>query len=298
MIGVPQRCVQGAPITVTFTPVDSNGEPSSTDPGTVTVGVVRADGTEVVAPATATTTVGASRTFVLTAAQTAVLDQLTVTWTASAATIGRTVVDVVGNVYATSADIRGTEKTTSDTERNPDDDLLRVRAEIEATVERACGHVLAFVPRFAVAQVDHRGGPSLRLPHYYVRGVRWVKYGSANGTLIDFTDHDLATTVLPDSAGMPTITGGLWPYGRLLVGYEHGMDAPPPDVKRAAIAAIRRGLNRSRSAIDARAMSHTMPSGEIQRFPTPGLGPWVTGIPEIDEVLAWYDKRYPTLAVA
>lgn len=30
----------------------------------------------------------------------------------------------------------------------------------------------------------------------------------------------------------------------------------------------------------------------------PGLGPWVTGIPEIDEVLAWYRTRYPVLAVA
>lgn len=298
MIATPIRAVTGAPVTVTYTSVDADGEPSVTDPGVVTVGVARADGIDVLPPGTATSGTGATRTVQLTAVHTAYLDQLVVTWTAGGLIIGRTVVDVVGNVYATSADVRTGEPSTGDTGRDSTADLLRVRAEVESMIDRACGHALSFVPRFAVAQVVHRGGPSLRLPHYYVRAVRWVKYGSADGTLVNFLDYNLASTVIPDDAGMPIITGGAWPLGRLLVGYEHGLDAPPPDVKRAAIAAIRRVLNRPRSGVDPRAMSYTAPTGETQRFPTPGLGPWVTGIPEIDEVLSWYRKAYPVLAVA
>lgn len=296
MIGTPLRCVQGAPITVTFTPVDADGEPSAGDPGIVTVGVVRADGTAVVDPGTATTTVGVTRTFTLTATHTANLDRLVVTWTA-AAVIGRTAVDIVGAVYLSTAEIRDLVPSLSNEQTNPAADLIRARHEVEGMVERACGHVLSFVPRFSVATVNHWGNASLRLPHYFVRRVRWLKYGSSDGTLLDFDPVALAL-VGADESGMVGINSGTWPTGRLLVGYEHGTDAPDAEMRRAAALAIRRQVNQSRSGVDPRAISHSIPGGEIQRFPTPGLGPWTTGVPEIDEVLAWWRSHYPALSVA
>jgi hypothetical protein len=54
MMQTPARVVQGAPITVTYQAVDADGEPSSTDPGTVTVSITRADGTSIVTGAATT----------------------------------------------------------------------------------------------------------------------------------------------------------------------------------------------------------------------------------------------------
>jgi hypothetical protein len=289
----PVRAVQGAPVTVTFTPVLSTGEPSSVDPGTVTVGAVRADGTAVVAPGTATTPVGVTRTYTLTAANTALLDQLTVTWTSSGVAVGTTTVDVVGNVFANLADIRGTAVMLADTVKYPDAALIRARTEVEAMFERAIGNVLSFVPRFDTATMWHRGQKMLRLPHYFLRQVRWARYwyDAASSTAVDPT---LLPFIRPNDAGLAILYDDTesWPVGRLEVGYEHGMDAPPPDVKRQAIAAVRRQANLAFSAVDPRAFSMTSPGGEIQRFPTPGLGPWVTGIPEIDEVIQSYRAQY------
>jgi hypothetical protein len=72
------------------------------------------------------------------------------------------------------------------------------------------------------------------------------------------------------------------------VGVEHGRDYPPDDLKRAAVTAIRHQASQGRSGLDARAMSFQPIDGGNVVLATPGLGPWVTGIPAVDEVL----KRY------
>jgi hypothetical protein len=293
VIATPIRAVAGAPVPVTYIPVDYAGEPSAVDPGTVTVGVARADGTVLVAAGAATVADGVTRTYTLTGTHTALLDRLTVTFTTTTG-VHTTTVDVVGGVYCSSSEVRDLERV-KDANSYPLADILRARAEVEDMFERACGHTLSFVPRFAIASVDHFGNESLHLPHYFLRLVRWVKY-VADGTLYDFDPLELGA-VAADPSGMATLVNGAWPYGRLLVGYEHGMDAPPADVKRAAASAVRRQMNMAKAATDPRAISFTGPGGEVQRFPTPGLGPWVTGVPEIDEVLAWYKDAYPSLAV-
>lgn len=288
------RCVAGAPITVSFLAFDADGEPSGADPGTVTVGVVNAEGDTVVSAGTATAGSGtAARTYTITAANTATLDQLTVTWTASGATVYSTLVDVVGGVYATVAEIRGVEDSLGSIPDDPTATIIRCRGEVEKIVERACGHVLAFVPRFATATVKHYRGEFV-LPHYNVRRVRWVRYTDSSGTSqeVDITGG------VRLAGGTACILAGVSTTLPLTVGYEHGFPAPPDDVKRAAIAAIRRQVNLAKSQIDSRAMSWQGPAGEFLRFPTPGLGPWVTGVPEIDEVLADYAKRYPVAGIA
>jgi RNase H-fold protein (predicted Holliday junction resolvase) len=289
----PVRAIQGAPVTVTFTSLDSTGEPSAVDPGTVTVGVTAADGSTVVAGGAATAGTGATRTYTLSATHTANLDRLTVTWTSSAVTIGTTVVDVVGAVYATTAEIRAAIPTLADEAANPTATLVQARLEVEAMFERAIGDVLSFVPRFDTATMWHRGQRMLQLPHFFLRRVRWARYWYDEA---DYTEVEptLLTGIQANEAGLALLYDDTesWPVGRLVVGYEHGMDGPPPDVKRQAIAAVRRQVHQARSAVDPRAVSQTMANGEVQRFPTPGLGPWVTGVPEVDEVIQWYKDAY------
>lgn len=293
MYATPVRAVIGAPVTVTFSPIDSNGELSSVDPGTVTVGVARADGTVLVAPGAATATSGVERTYTITAANTALLDQLTVTWTAAAVTIGTTVVDVVGGVFFTTDEIRREQPGLSGDTDYPIDVLQKARAEVEALFQRAIGDTLSFVPRFDTATMYHRGEKMLRLPHYFLRKIRWARYWYSTSSYTA-VDPALLAGIQPNEAGLAILYDVTysWPVGRLVVGYEHGMDSPPPDVRHQALAAVRRQANQFRSSVDSRAISYTTPNGEVQRFPTPGLGPWVTGVPEIDEVLKSYRAAY------
>lgn len=263
-----QRIVASTTATIQWQAVDQDGEPS--DPGVVTVTVDRSDGTNVVPAGAATTGTGTDvRQRALTLADTSTLDLLTATWrNAGGDVLGVTTHEIVGGVYASLAEIRSGEPTLSDTVRTSDALLKQCRAEVEAMFEQVCRQ--AFVPRFSVLAIPN----DRRLAVANLRVVRWVHSIASDGsaTVVDAT---LARV-------------GPWgTYGdHVVVGVEHGLDRPPEDIKRAAIAAIRRRANRS--AVDQRAMSFTTPTGEVQRFPTPGLGPWVTGLPDVDEVLQRY----------
>jgi hypothetical protein len=77
------------------------------DPGTVTLGITRADGTTLVAPATGTTGSGTGvRTYNLTTTHTALLDRLTVTWTSTLKGTLLTYVEVVGGFLPDRRDRR------------------------------------------------------------------------------------------------------------------------------------------------------------------------------------------------
>lgn len=282
------RGVAGAPLTISYTPVDSDGEPSGADPGTVTVTVTRSDGTAVATNA-ATSGAGVNpRTYQVTA--TSQLDQLTAAWSIAGVVVHRTMIDIVGGVYATLTEIRGVEDSLGDVGADQRADLIRARNEVEEMFERACGHVLSFVPRYSIRQSTVVGNAGAILPHAFVTAIRSVSYTDRLGAVVPVNIAG-GFTIYPDRTfGLNT---GWWPScERILVGYEHGMTAPPDDVKRAAIHAVRRQANMARSGVDSRAISYQGPTGEIQRFPTPGLGPWVTGVPEIDEVLEWYREHY------
>lgn len=266
-----QRIVAATTATLTWQGVDQDGEPA--DPGTVTVAVTRADGATVLAAGTATSGTGSNpRAVGLTAAQTAQLDVLTATWTVGGVAVGVTTHEVVGDVYATVAEIRSLEDSLADVSANTDNTIKRCRSEVESTIEQVCRQ--AFVPRFSVLRV----GMDLKIRIPNLRTVRWTRTVSSSGILTP-----------ADPFG---VNFGPWYYPDVavyvLAGVEHGLDCPPPDLKRAAIKAIRRQVNMSKSAVDARAISYTGPSGETQRFPTPGLGPWITGLPDVDEVLQRY----------
>lgn len=264
-----QRIVAGAPATLTWQGVDSSGEPA--DPGTVTVGVVRADGTTLLAPLTATTGSGtAPRSVAVTASQTSTLDWLTATWTSAGTVVGITVHEVVGRVYMTSAAIREAEPSLSDPQRYPLATVLAARDRTERAFEKECRR--AFVPRFAVATVDERG----ILPAADIRSVRWAKNTSSTALTVT---HNTGSRFIDIGGQAGT------------VGFEHGMDAPPSDLLEKFARAVRHSL--TSSAVDVRAMSYTTPTGEVQRFPTPGLGPWIYGVPDIDQIIQRYRWTIP-----
>jgi hypothetical protein len=286
------RVFARTPAVIRWQPPDEYGEPDTAS-GTPTALVTRADGTAVT-PVTIGIVAGVVE-LTLTVTQTATVDRLSVVWLLDGVVRGSTTVDVVGRPYVTVAEVRALEPSLSDTAANTDADLRRARDEVEAMVERAANHALSFVPRFDTAVIQY-GTYSSRivLPHYFIRDVQWARSWDSSGT---WSTIDISAGVTYDN-GYPVLNTGWWPRARVEVGYEHGLEAPDDELKRAIVAAVRRQAKRASSPIDSRAMSTTSPMGETQRFPTPGLGPWITGLPEVDEVLSWYRTRYPVLAVA
>jgi hypothetical protein len=266
-----QRIVAATEATITWQPTDQEGEPA--DPAAaVTVGVKRADGTALVADGAATTGTGDSpRAFALSRAQTAQLDVLVATWRIGATVVATTHHAIVGRRYVSLAEVRQIDPTLLSTETTKNADMLRARDEVETMFEQRTGR--AWVPRFSVVEV--RPGRPLRVR--YLRSVRWVQSVLEDGTTADFATTGLAPA-------------GPWEgsYDHFRVGVEHGRDYPPDDLKRAAVTAIRHQASQGRSGLDARAMSFQPIDGGNVVLATPGLGPWVTGIPAVDEVL----KRY------
>lgn len=280
-----ERIVAGAAATLSFQGVDQYGEPG--DPGTVTVGVVRSNGDQLIAAGTATSGASTSpRTVALTAAQTATLDRLTATWTASAVVVGTTTIDVVGGVYVSQAAADDVEPTLA-TSAGTTAALFRLaRAEVEAMIEDHCKQ--AFVPRFTSEELRGDGGWELVVRYPNIRGVSWLRIEDE-----DVTDlSDITWTpqgIIRRDAG--------WPYGyKIEIGYTHGTDTPPPDLRKAAIHAIRYQANMLKSGVTDRAISFQPVEGGNVVIATPGLRGFVTGIPAVDEVINRYVWRRPVVA--
>jgi hypothetical protein len=282
-----QQILRGAAAaTLSVVVRDSDGEPVAPT-GAVTVGVTRSDGSTVVAAGTATGPGGtaAERTVTLNAAAVADLDVLTATWTNGDAT-WTTTAEVVGGFYAALADIRSADPALADTERNPARLLVAARRIVETEFEDICGR--AFVPRFTVELLDGTGTDTLNLSAPLLRRVRWARH--SDGTPVGVN----VASIPADPAGIAVRDdGGVWPAGtrNIEVGFEHGYDRPPPDVRDAFIARLRDVVNRSRRGISERATTFTATEGGTYGLAVAGRGGSITGLPDVDVVLRRYTSR-------
>ena len=289
MLTSHQRIVRAAPATLSWQGVDQDGEEA--DRGTVTVEVLRADGTVVVAAGTATGGTGAApRTVALTAAQTAQLDFLTARWSTGGVLVGETYAHVVGGVYVTTQEIRSRDRVLADQSTDNKTLLLRARAEAEHQFESAMGQ--AFVPRFDVCRLSGSGRNVLTLPWAELRRVRWVRVWNTFDSYTELQPSEVAE-IPADAAGIARRPGCGWPkgHGNIEIGYEHGHNTPPPDLVRALIQYVRRGARRHDNPLLDQATSFQMAEGGMLSLATPGVGRWSTGLPDVDEVLMRYDVR-------
>ena len=290
-----QRVVRATAATIEWQGVDQNGEPA--DPGTVTVGVTRADGTTLVAAGTATGGSGTNpRTYALTVADTADLDYLTATWSVSGTVVGRTFVEVVGGVYATTAQIRSMDTVLGDAGQDTPDQLIRARQAAERMFESVTG--AAWVPKFEVERIDGTGRFTLALHWPMLRRVRWCRIYTTATTYETLTADQLAA-IPADDAGVAVRTDGyVWPVGvsNIEIGYEHGADSPPVDMVEQLVLAIRKGARRFDNGLPEAATVIQFAEGGSATLATPGLGIWVTGIPSVDEMLRSYNRKTPGIA--
>jgi hypothetical protein len=282
-----QRILRGVPATLQATFMDQHGEPK-TPAGPVTVTVIRWDGTAVVTDATTTIGTAGKVTAPLTAVQTGTLDLLTAAWTdAASGTVQSTVVEVVGGFYFTLAEARrmpGLE----DGGKVPDDRVFDVRRQVEEEIEDYCG--FAWVPRFSVLTLSGRGTRRLALPVAAVRTVRSVAlYGTAVSSPV------LAKIQAGDEGVLDWTTGTLFPIGdrNIVVAVEHGLDGPTQSLKEAALVRTAERVQSRTSGLPRQSISENADGVQIN-LATPGMGNWLTAIPDVDAVIRRY--RSPTIA--
>jgi hypothetical protein len=282
-----EQIVAATAASLTWQPTGSDGEPA--DPGgTVTVGVTRSNGTVVLADGTATTGATSSpRVVQVTAAQTADIDWLTATWKVGSVTVATTVHEILGRPMITRAQFISREPKMTATALT---DFLDARREADRLFLSECHQ--SFVPRFAVERIEpHDWCAETIVLHYpNLRAVRWMNVITSDGTS---TAVDVST-VRPDPGGIVRLqTHVSTPLGSSIeVGYVHGMATPPHDVLGAFARYTRDVIGGGTSQIPDRATSYSDGQGGVTQLATPGLGPFITGIPEVDQVIV-ANRRLP-----
>lgn len=288
--------LRGSPATLRFTNLDQDGAATAAA-GAVTLGIVRGDGSQLVAPG-ASTTGSNPYEYILAASGTALLDQLTVTWSdAGNASTHQTIVDVAGGYYLTLAEMRGLPNLADDTKIS-DAKLLDARRWFEDRFERYTGK--AFVPRYQRRTLDATGYREMTLPGGRIRAVRSLRIYTDPNNYIVLTSSELEALFLTAVGGRIESLRPLgferaqMPLGftqqSIVIEYEYGEDCAPSDVREAAELAIR-----DKAMTDFAGMRQYSIQTEqgVVRNALPGPGtPF--GIPYVDDVA----NRYRDLVLA
>lgn len=277
-----QRIERGLSATLTHT-FYQDGVPTNPSPDAATVTITRDDGTVLVNAASATEVGTGVVSYTLTPAQTALLDTLTVGWTATFGGQSQTftdVVEVVGGFLFTIAQARAI-KPLDNTATYTNDQIIDARTLVEQSLEDACG--VAFVPRYAREMVSGSGSSRVILSRPRVTAIRSV---SLDGVALGASD--LATVVA-------RVTGvayypGRWTSGfdNYEVGYEHGWPQPPERVRHAALRLAKRWM--VEGPVDDRATAMTTEDGTYSLV-TPGLRGALFDLPEVNAVVQLYGMQ-------
>jgi hypothetical protein len=275
-----------------------------TDPtGTPTYAIVDASGTAV-SSGNATVVGGGSGQVTAPLAGVAAVAHLEVTWTATVAgatVIERDQVEIVGGFFFDLAAARDSDESLEDTAEYTTADLAAKRVEVERECELICDR--AFVPRYARVVLDGSGTSDLILRHpdgdrsvCDIRAIRSISVApELDETFVAFDADELADVAIrPDGVTLRRAGGGIFTWGsaNVVVEYEYGLDAPPPDLVDATLTRLRSRLNRRRTGIPERASSFTNSAGDTYRLTLPGA--YTTGIPDVDAEYTRYSRRYRT----
>jgi hypothetical protein len=251
-------------VTLSFTATDA--AEAAIDPGTLAVVVTSSDGTTV-ASGNASGTGTDARTFALTAANTATVERLTVTWTDSSDIVLFTQTVAVRRPLLTFADYKLREPgKIADSAK-----FVRSRREVTDLVEDRCNR--AFTPRLDVERVTSRGGNSISLRFPDLIDVVWAT--DEDGNTIDIS------TVPANGAGIAALPSSCWPCGDITIAYRHGFTRPPDDVIGAVAKAITANKVEG-TGITSTRVGDVAVGGFVPRA---GYGRAITAIDEVDEVL-------------
>lgn len=253
-----------------------DGDPTDAT-GDVDVTVESIDGTPITTDTATSTGDTGEYYFTLDTTTTADLNLLKVTWDATVDGLAQQIVewvDVAGGFLFTLAEARQVDGL--DGTKFTDNQIAEGRTLVETALEKALG--FACVPRYAYETVTtYQRDTTLRLGNPYVRSVRTVDGAATDATV--------------SGSRQLYLTSG-WDEGRIVVGYEHGLDYPPPEISRAALLLARSWL--IDGPVDDRVTTMTNEDGTFNLF-TPALRGVRFDLPEVQAVVNEYrlksDKR-------
>lgn len=288
-----QRILRAAGATVSIQWADGDGLPVA--PTAPVLLDVRSSllNAAVVSDRAATGTGSGAYSATLSAAETALLDLLTLSWQDSASRTATTYAEVVGGYYFTPAELREFDTSLDDPARYTDAAIVRARRQVEDEFEQIAG--VAFVPRYRLVIADGTGTSTLYLRTRRVRVVSELEIVDPDTDTRSAADAELWYHTI-DASRLVCTAGAVWPAGRgnVLVHVEHGYDRPPEDLKVAAMRRCRQKLNATRGGIPDGADRWTTQDGSIVYATIPGRGR--IGDPDIDAVLARYTIAPPGVA--
>ena len=153
---------------------------------------------------------------------------------------------------------------------------------------------MAFVPRTATERLS--AGCSTIMPkHWPVRSITAVRSFTTATASTVFTEDELADLLVDDSGGIRRYSLGYWPAD-VELDYVHGQEAPPADVKRAALVAIQEKLMEDNSGRPSDRTYGTATDGVFVRSILPGKDkPF--GLASVDEVAGRYRAKYKIPAI-
>lgn len=195
-----------------------------------------------------------------------------VLWDGGATARDTALLEVVGGVLVTVADVRADPELPAD--RWDAATVVDARERVSAEFERITGR--AFVPRTRTVPVTVADGCPVWLPF---RDVLSVEVRDDTGTVVP--------DVTSESVGPLTTVSGL-DSGTYAVDVRFGFGAVPDDIRGAALLRIRSLLFAGASGIPDRATSFQPAEGGTYRLATAGMRGSETGIPDVDAVLARY----------
>ena len=270
-----QTVIVNTPFTTSVT-FEVDGVATDPSPATATVTITRDNGTAIVTNVAATRTGVGVFAYPLTVAQNSLMDVLTARWTSSLGVL-ETTTEVAGGFMFTIAQARALPPLNS-TQTYSTQQIVDARTMAENAIEDACG--VALVPRyFSHSTYSASTRPSLLLKPR-LRSLRSV---TADGVAVSIA------TAVTTPEGSAELTDTSWPAGNLAITGEHGYDACPPRVARAALLLAKRFL--VASPVSDRSMAHTNDDGSTDIFVTAGRGGAPTDVPEANAVIALYGVR-------
>jgi hypothetical protein len=256
-----------------------DGDPKAAD-STPTVAVVRDDGTTVTVGAVSSPAAGAYEG-ALDTTDTALLDILTATWTAtvdSSVMTFYTQHEVIGAVLFTETALRNFgDRAVADAARYTDTMIAEARDKVTEQFQDVCG--VSFVPRYAREALDGTGSQRLKVGH---RRVTAIRSASIDGVAVTMSD------ITPYAGGWLHLDAG-WTAGRqnVALAYEHGHARVPVEIRKAAMIVARYEL--ISTDLSDRTISYLNDLGQFRLSIPDARHP--TGIPAADEVLLRLDER-------
>jgi hypothetical protein len=253
----------------------------ATDPtGTPTVVITRlSDGSAVTAGAVTNEAPTGVFSVTIPATSNTLLDTYTVDWTAVVATVDQEYVDTVevaGDVLFTIAEMRALSPL-SNTTTYPSSRLVEMRTTVEQAIEDEYG--AALVPRYSLdtVRVNGRGLRIKKAP----REIRSLTVGETEYT--DLTGIVFDENGFVGGPDLDFVTTSQVTWTSAVIGYEHGLDRPPPRIKMDALRLLRSWV--VAGPIDDRAATYSLADGGSYAMVVPGRNRSVFGLPDLDAAI-------------